>query len=310
MSRIGEHASAKGAQNPDMSPVEMLSVGNWAGEASAVERERALAALEGGKVLYLPDLDFPVEDDERRFLDPAISDGTRKNISFDPRTGTVGGTALQGRDREDLARLLHRFGATARGLLAGLFPDYAAHLVLGRASLRPVGIDNRAMSPRKDDRRLHVDAFPSSPVQGRRILRVFSNVSPDGAERLWHVGEPFAEYARRFLPAHFRPLPPGVAAVQRVLHITKGRQTDYDRLMLRLHDRAKEDETYQAGGRRDAVRFPAGSTWIVYTDVVPHAALAGRNALEQTFYLPVAAMRDPEAAPLRILERMTGRRLA
>ena len=37
---------------------------------------------------------------------------------------------------------------------------------------------------------------------------------------------------------------------------------------------------------------------------------AGRNALEQTFYLPVDAQRHPEMAPLRVLERLTGRRLA
>lgn len=311
MPLIDDHASrGPAAPGPDIAPVEILGLGSWAGEAAPADRERALAALEGGKVVFLPDLAFPVGDRERRFLDPSAADGTRKNVSFDPRTRAVGGTALEGPDREDLARLLDRFGTTAQGLLAGLFPGYAAHLERGRASLRPVGIDDRAMSPRKDDRRLHVDAFPSSPVQGRRILRVFSNVSPDGAARLWHVGEPFADYARRFLPRHLWPLPPGAAALQRVLGITKGRRTEYDRVMLRLHDRAKEDGAYQTGGRRDAVHFPAGSSWIVYTDMVPHAALAGRNALEQTFYLPIAAMRDPEATPLRILERMTGRRLA
>ena len=33
---------------------------------------------------------------------------------------------------------------------------------------------------RKDDTRLHVDSFPATPSGGRRILRVFSNVNPDG----------------------------------------------------------------------------------------------------------------------------------
>jgi hypothetical protein len=31
--------------------------------------------------------------------------------------------------------------------------------------------------------------------------------------------------------------------------------------------------------------------------------------LEQTFYLPVSAMAAPEASPLKILERLTGRAL-
>ena len=32
--------------------------------------------------------------------------------------------------------------------------------------------------------------------------------------------------------------------------------------------------------------------------------------LEQTFYLPVAAMADPAKSPLRVLEKMEGRVLA
>ena len=39
-------------------------------------------------------------------------------------------------------------------------------------------------------------------------------------------------------------------------------------------------------------------------------APGGRYAFEQTFYLPVAAMEDEAAAPLRTLERLTGKVLA
>jgi hypothetical protein len=48
---------------------------------------------------------------------------------------------------------------------------------------------------------------------------------------------------------------------------------------------------------------------MVYTDQVPHAAMGGRFAFEQTFYLPVAGMRDPAHSPLRVLERLMGREL-
>jgi hypothetical protein len=40
-----------------------------------------------------------------------------------------------------------------------------------------------------------------------------------------------------------------------------------------------------------------------------HAALGGQHLLEQTFHLPVAAMRHPERSPLRILERLYQRPL-
>jgi len=290
--------------------LESLDLCDWSGACPPEDRKRALEALESGKIVFLPHLPFELTADEGRFLDPRVSDGKAKNISFDPRTGAIGGASLAGEDRDALAALLRRFGGAAEALLGGLFPDYAAHLKMGRASLRPVDIDRRRMSHRKDDTRLHVDAFPSHPVQGRRILRVFANVNAAGAARVWRVGGAFADYAGRFLPRQRLYPVPGAAAALAWLRITKGRRTRYDWLMLSLHDRAKADTAYQQAGTIAELRFPPGSSWIVYTDLVPHAAIAGQHALEQTFYLPVAAMRDPELSPLRILEGLTQRRLA
>jgi len=94
------------------------------------------------------------------------------------------------------------------------------------------------------------------------------------------------------------------------LGVTRGRRSPYDALMLALHDGAKRDEAYQAGAPREPVAFPPGSTWVVYSDRVMHAALGGQYLLEQTFYLPVAAMQDPALSPLRVLEGLYGRALA
>ena len=80
-------------------------------------------------------------------------------------------------------------------------------------------------------------------------------------------------------------------------------------MMLALHDAAKLDEGYQRAGPRREIVFPARSSWIVFTDSVVHAAITGRHALEQTFYLPVDAMVDPSRSPLRTLESLTGQRL-
>jgi hypothetical protein len=143
-------------------------------------------------------------------------------------------------------------------------------------------------------------------VQGRRILRVFSNVDPDGEPRVWALGEGFETYARRFLP-RARPETSGLSWAAERLGLTRGRRTAYDRLMLELHDRAKADDAFQASAPRRRVDFAPGETWLVFTDAAPHAALAGRNALEQTFLLPVQAMRDEGASPLRTLERLTGK---
>jgi len=295
-------------RRPGPAPLQTIDLRRWQGPASPVEREQALQALEAGKIVFLPHLGFELTARERRFLDPRVSDGKRKNVSFDPRNSRVHGTSLTGADREELAALLRRFGEAARALIEDLFPDYAPRLEIGRASLRPGAIDGRNISSHKDDSRLHIDAFPSQPLQGRRILRLFANVNPDGLPRVWRVGGDFSEYVARFLPRWSHPVP-GFSATLAMLGVTKGWRTDYDWLMLSLHDRAKADNTYQREGILAELRFPAGSAWTLFTDLVPHAAIAGQHVLEQTFYLPVGAMHDPAAAPLSILEERTRRRL-
>jgi hypothetical protein len=193
------------------------------------------------------------------------------------------------------------FAAQALALVHHLLPSYRAALEQARTSYRPIPVEGRVSSYKQDDRRLHVDAFPSRPTQGRRILRVFSNVHPDGAARVWQIGEPFEAFIARFLP-RVRPPWPGQAWLLERLHLTHGRRSRYDHLMLALHDLAKGDDAYQRTAPRIEMAFPAGSTWIAYTDMVVHAAIAGQYLLEQTFHLPVSAMQEPGRAPLRRLE--------
>jgi hypothetical protein len=80
--------------------------------------------------------------------------------------------------------------------------------------------------------------------------------------------------------------------------------------MLGLHDTAKLDTDYQRSTTKTEVRFPPGSTWLCYTDQVMHAALSGQFVLEQTFHLDIDAMAEPGRAPIKVLEKITGRVLA
>jgi hypothetical protein len=80
--------------------------------------------------------------------------------------------------------------------------------------------------------------------------------------------------------------------------------------MLSLHDAAKLNDDFQKVSPRQRIDFPAQSCWLVFTDQVLHAALGGEFALEQTFHLDVAEMAEPARAPIRVLERLSGRTLA
>ncbi len=288
--------------------LQTLPVTAWHGPFDPALRHQALTALEHGKVLVLPDLPFPIAPEEADLLSPDVSGAERKNVSLDPRTGRLGNTALAPAEAVRLTAMVQRFAEHAARLLADLLPEYAPALEQARTSFRPNEIAGRRSSPRHDDTRLHVDAFPSRPLRGRRILRLFTNVAADGAVRAWRVGEPFEPFAQRFLAHTGRPLP-GSAWLLEQLGITKGRRTAYDHLMLALHDRGKLDAAYQATAPHADVCFASGTTWLCFTDQVLHAALAGHCALEQTFHVPVSAMADPQLTPLRVLERITGRQL-
>lgn len=79
--------------------------------------------------------------------------------------------------------------------------------------------------------------------------------------------------------------------------------------MMELHNAMKENADFQRDCVKESVQFPPGSSWMVYTETVPHAVLAGQYALEQTFLVDHAAMVTPESAPVAILEKMAGARL-
>ena len=274
----------------------------------AAAAQRSATALEDGDVLLVTDAAFDADASERELFTPAIA-GSSKNVSYDPAARRVDGSAASGRALDVLTAMLARFSDGARALVDELLPRYRGRIARRRASFRPVEIAGRATSWRKDDTRLHIDAFPASPVQGRRILRVFTNVNPAGRPRVWRIGGRFEAIAERFAPCLRAPMP-GSASLLHWLHVTKSRRTPYDALMLQLHDRMKEDAAFQRDSPQTTVDFAPGSTWIAFTDQVAHAAMAGQYQLEQTFLLPVDAMEDQARAPLRILERLKGRVLA
>ena len=292
-----------------MQPLLDLDIAAWDGAIDTDTQARAADALEDGRVVFFPRLPFVLEATELRLLDPAVSDGRAKNVTWFPDSRVLKGSA-ESADRAALTALLERYAAAARRFVETLFPSYAGALAWGPATLRPVEIAGRpAPSWRRDDTRLHTDAFPSRPTGGTRILRVFSNVDPAGTKRVWRVGGRFEDFAAPRV-RDVRGLMPGEATLLATLGITGGRRSLYDHLMLALHDRMKSDAAYQRDGVAAEIAFPPGTSWMVFTDQVPHAAIAGKNALEQTFHLPVSAQLYPERAPLRVLERLRGERLA
>jgi hypothetical protein len=236
-----------------------------------------------------------------------VRDPKSRKKSQDPQ-GVLKGAAGDAATQAALAAMIGRFQQQATGMLATLFPDYMQHLKQGPTSFRPMQVQTRAQSWRADDRRLHVDAFPSRPNRGERLLRVFTNVNPEGQPRVWRVGQPFDDVAQRFLP-RLKPYSGWQAKVLHGLGITKSLRSEYDHLMLQLHDAMKSDPGYQKDAPQVSFGFPPGSTWICFSDQTSHAVMSGQYMMEQTAQLPAQRQYDPEASPLAILTRLKGHAL-
>lgn len=288
--------------------LETIDIDAWDQIPSSNLKEKAIQALENGKILLLPKLHFSFEKTEAQLLSPHIVDPSSKNISYDLCSDRLGGTSCKGSEAYILKEMTKRYALQTSKLIENLFPHYAPFLKIGRTSYRPVETARRSVaSYRQDDSLLHVDAFPSTPLKGKRILRVFTNVNPFNLPRIWKVGEPFADVVEKMAPRVSKPWPLAFFFLN-LFKITKSKRSLYDHYMLQIHDHMKGDQDYQKAVWQKEIAFPA-CTWIVFSDQVSHAALAGQYLNEQSFYLPVNALQNPATSPLKILEKFANQSL-
>lgn len=291
-----------------MNPVETIELETLDQSIPEEIKTRSIQSLENGAVLLYPHLKFGLEEQEKDFLSPGILKQGTKNLSYNIDTDTLSGSQLTGQSNEKLKQMIKRYAETSHRLIQTVFPTYTDHIEMGRTSYRPIEAEGRRSSNRKDDTLLHVDAFPSTPVRGKRILRVFANINPNQMPRVWKVGEPFECVINQMAPRVKKPFTP-LFPLMNWVGVTKSLRSPYDHYMLHIHDQMKKDQTYQNTCPQQVVQLPAGSTWMVYTDQVSHAVLSGQFVLEQTFYLPVEGMRSQQTSPLRQLEKMLNSKL-
>jgi len=241
--------------------------------------------LERGKVLYFRGIPFDFPQADRDFLLSQKQSGSRfhKNISYRPSADILKGVSSDSPDRERLHSVMRHFSHEVTSFVSSLLAPYAGKLKLDFASFRPMEEQGRDLPLHKRNDLLHVDAFPTRPTHGGRILRVFVNINPS-VGRVWNVGEPFDASIPRLARAHtlsppFRSaLARAAARIARGLGLPVADRSRYDEFMLYLHDWLKENTAFQQESSKQELVFPPGCTWLVYTDGVPHAVLSGQYA--------------------------------
>lgn len=294
--------------------MSVITIENWRrGGDDDPERYRA---LEEGHILFFPRTPFELSDEDRAVMraQRMVQSGYHKNIAYKPARDRVTNFDRRGGgDEARLRDLMRRYSQTVVEFTRELLPRYAGGMRVDYASLRTEEEAGRQLPVRLRNDLLHVDAFPTRPTHGDRILRVFTNINPE-RPRVWVIKETFEPLATRFAASsglldravrgRFRRAAQRLA---RALGLPVPARSAYDEFMLAFHHFLKQNGGFQqeeAG--RTTVSFPPGSTWVVFTDVASHSAQSGQYLVEQTLLVSREALAWPDRAPISILERMSG----
>lgn len=303
-----------------LSVPDFLPGRGWEQPATAEERSRwCCEQLEQGRILFfdVPPMEIPAAD--RQFLVSHKLGDSRfhKNISYRPNQDVLRGFAAPDPAAgQQMHEFMRNFSKGVTKFLSNLLSPYASHWALDYASFRPEPEESRNLPVRKRNDLLHVDAFPTRPTRGGRILRCFTNINPS-QPRVWQTTDGFATLAQRYArDAGLEQFARGSSGLEgitdffkRSVGLTPKGQSAYDKFMLHFHDYLKENSEFQRDCPKIRLDFPPNSTWICFTDSVPHSVISGQYALEQTYIVPISAMVLMDKAPLKILESMAGRSL-
>jgi hypothetical protein len=277
------------------------------------------AQLEAGDILYFPQTPIAIPETDLQFLlgQQQTDSSLHKNIAYKPNIDKLSGVDTKTADATAVARLqaiMRQYSKSVTGFLTGFLAPYKANWRLDYASFRPQEEEGRDLPQRRRNDLLHTDAFPTRPTYGARILRFFNNIHPTRT-RDWIVSDPFATIVKQFAPAQIAPQV-DTAFSRAAKSLSRGiglgaaipaiKRSPYDDFMMRFHNFLKENPGFQANCPKHAFNFPPGTSWMVYTDTVPHAVMAGQYALEQTFLVHPEALVTPETSPLKVLEGIAG----
>jgi 3-deoxy-D-manno-oct-2-ulosonic acid (Kdo) hydroxylase len=293
--------------------------GGWVSTEQRDERSRAYCEmLERGEILFFRELPFLLPIEDQKFLREQEWTELRmhKNVSYRPSEDVLRGVSGNPATVERLRKIFQTYTAQVIAFAGKFLSPYKDKWVLDFASFRPLEEEGRDLPLHKRNDLLHVDAFPSRPTRGGRIMRIFTNLNP-ARPRVWNTTENFSAIAQKFAErAGLKEIAQDDSTISRAVHnlgaklgLTTAVRTPYDMFMLRFHDYLKENADFQKNTPKQQIDFPPLATWIVFTDCVAHAVMSGQYAIEQTFLIPPAALVTREAAPYRILENIAGRSL-
>ena len=291
----------------------------------ALKPDEMSDSLERGSVVFFPESPVPLPSEEDlSFLRQELPKLLKlKNISYHPEVGRIPG--LDSDDVELVARvnrILVTVSDNITSFIQKTAPRITDNWTIGTCSFRPIEEKGRNLKPHASNELVHIDAGAYGATNGDRILRFFINVNPL-ADRVWATKGSFpdlyATHARRAnldcSKAGHRYLSKGPldhirtslinALVKAGMPAVKVLDSSpYDRVMRKFHNYMKDTPSFQQDQHGyQEFRFPPFSAWMVFTDMVSHASLAGQYAFVLTSIVRLDNCRLPELAPINILRQ-------
>ena len=292
-------------------------------EQLAQAGETALSdELERGRIVVFPEcpVELPSPEDLDFLRDEMHKHLNYKNISFHPEADKVSGIKGSREVVQRTYRILREHSRRVQKFLRRAIPVLAKDWLVGTCSFRPLQEKGRNLTPHASNELVHIDAGAYGATHGDRIMRFFVNVNP-AEDRVWLTKGAFPEvYERHGKSAGVLP-PEGSTAhldeklldrlrtgTLRVLSRLNSQMklldsSPYDRAMRRFHNYMKDTPAFQASAEgHQELRFKPFWAWMVLTDMVSHACIAGQYALADTFVVPLKNCRLKEMAPINILK--------
>ena len=149
-------------------------------------------ALERGEILFFrePPFNLPAEDRDFLLVQRWSELRLHKNVSYRPGEDALRGVSGDAATIDRIHAILRNYAAEVVGFAAKFLSPYALNWILDFSSFRPLEEEGRDLPLHKRNDLLHVDAFPSRPTRGGRILRIFTNLNPSRVrleEACWNI---------------------------------------------------------------------------------------------------------------------------
>lgn len=267
--------------------------------------------LERGELVVFAKCPFPlpVGDDREFLIAQTVADGV-KSISWYPDEDRLHGH-LRRRpgDGERVAGLLRSFNRAADDWLGRALPRFRAAARNGPLRFRTEEEEGRDYESRYSGSVLHVDMSGDAPAHGESFLRIFVNINPS-QPREWITSDSLGELLDRW-GDRIREAGEGPPGLRERIRLRLGRllgfpppaDSPYHRLMSRAHFFGKTDDHLQSGAPRRKWVFPPSSAWLVFSDLVNHAVVRGRFAIDKTYIVAPTAFADRRRSTAAIIER-------